>query len=624
MNDATQNAKPGIIGRVFRGIWRPFDILRRILHLLLLLIIFLFIFAGFSGSGVKSLTQPVALVFNPNGQLVEELSGDATERAYAEATGSAIPETTVKELVDLLKAAKDDANIPLMVLNLNNLAGGGVSKMQVLADAIKDFKASGKKVYIYANFLSQNQYYLASLADEVHLHPQGAVLIEGFGRYRMFYKDALDKLLIDWNVFKVGEYKSFVEPYLRNDMSEEDKNSSAVWMGGMWDAYTNDIEAARGLEKGAITNYSNNFADTLEQNGGSMADAALSAGLVDKLSQLSEFRQIIIEQVGKQKKENTFNQVSSKNYASLNKVSTKKATLSKDKVAVVIAAGSILDGTQPSGSIGGDSTSKLIRKATNDKSVKALVLKVDSGGGSAFASDVILTALEEFKATDRPIITSMGSVAASGGYMISLAADEIWATPTTITGSIGIFGMLPTFDRSLNKLGLNIDGTGTTKLSGALTAGRALDPEVARIFQANIEHGYDDFIGKVALGRDMTKEAVDKIARGRVWFAKDALEIGLVDKLGSFDEAIEAAAGLAGLDDYQIKYIKPELSFTEQLVVNFSAKASVITRNIDTRPEWQKGIAGNVLNTINKQFENLNRFNDPVGVYADCLCADNL
>ncbi len=617
----TQNAKPGIIGRVFRGIWKPFDILRRVLHLLLLLMIFLFIFAGLSGSGLKPLTQPVALVFNPNGQLVEELSGDATERAYAEATGSAIPETTVKELVDLLKSAKDDSNIPLMVLNLNNLAGGGVSKMQVIADAIKDFKQSGKKVYIYANFLSQNQYYLASLADEIHLHPQGAVLIEGFGRYRMFYKDAIDKLLIDWNVFKVGEYKSFVEPYLRNSMSEEDKNSSSVWMGGMWDAYTSDVELARGLEKGSITNYSNSFADTLEQNGGSMADAALTAGLVDKLSQLSEFRQMIIEQVGKQKKENTYLQVSSKAYSSLTKASPKKSEVSKNKVAVVIAAGSILDGSQPPGSIGGDSTSKLIRKATNDKSVKALVLKVDSGGGSAFASDVILTALEEFKATGRPIITSMGSVAASGGYMIALAADEIWATPTTITGSIGIFGMLPTFDRSLDKLGLHIDGTGTTKLSGALTAGRALDPEVARIFQASIEHGYDDFIGKVAQGRNMSKEAVDKIARGRVWFAKDALEIGLVDKIGSFEEAVEAAASLAELDNYQIKYIKPELSFTEQLVVNLSTKAAGFTKNIDTRPEWQKGVAGDLLKSINLQLKNLNRFNDPMGVYADCLCS---
>ena len=621
---ATQNAKPGIIGRVFRGIWKPFDVVRRVLHLLLLLFIFFIIFAGLSGSGLKPLSQPAALVFSPNGQLVEELSGNATDRAYAEATGNAVPETTVKELVDLLKTAKDDSNIPLMVLNLDNLAGAGVSKMQVLSEAIKDFKESGKKVYLYANFLSQGQYYLASLADEVHLHPQGAVLIEGFGRYRMFYKEALDKLLIDWNVFKVGEYKSAVEPYLRNSMSEEDKSSSAIWLGGMWDAFTSDIETQRGLEKGAITNYSNNFADTLEQNGGSMADAALSAGLVDKLSQLTEFRQLIIEQVGKQKKANTYVQVSSKRYASLNKVKAKKASVTKDKIAVVIAAGTILDGSQPSGSIGGESTSKLIRKATNDKTVKALVLKVDSGGGSAFASDVILTALEEFKATDRPIITSMGSVAASGGYMISLAADEIWATPTTITGSIGIFGMLPTFDRALDKLGLRVDGAGTTSLSGAFAAGRPLDPEVARIVQANIEHGYDDFIGKVALGRDMSKEAVDKIARGRVWFAKDALEIGLVDKLGSFEESIEAAASLAGLDDYQIKYIKPELSFTEQFIVNMSAKVSTITKQVDTRSQWQKGSAGDLIQTINLQFENLNRYNDPMGVYLDCLCSDGL
>ena len=621
---ATQNAKPGIIGRVFRGIWKPFDVLRRVLHLLLLLIIFLFIFAGLSGSAEKPLLHASALVFQPKGVLVEELSGSATDRAYAEAIGNAVVETTVKDMVDILKLAKDDDKIPLMVLDLNQLAGGGLSKMQVLAEAVKDFKDSGKKIYVYANFLSQNQYYLASLADEVHLHPQGAVLIEGFGRYRMYYKDAIDKLLIDWNVFKVGEYKSYVEPYLRNDMSEQDKKSSGVWLKAMWDAYSADIESARGLGQGAITNYSNGFADTLEQNGGSMADAALSAGLVDKLSTLSEFRAVIIEKVGKQKKENTYQQVSLKSYMASHKIKADKKLGSKDKIAVVIAAGSILDGSQPSGSIGGDSTSKLIRKATNDKSVKALVLKVDSGGGSAFASDVILTALKEFKATGRPVITSMGSVAASGGYMISLAADEIWATPTTITGSIGIFGMLPTFDRTLDKLGLHVDGSGTTKLSGALEVGRPLDADVARIFQASIDHGYDDFITKVANGRDMTKEAVDKIARGRVWFAQDALEIGLVDKLGTFEQAIEAAANLAGLQDYRIKYIKPELSFTEQLVVNLSTKASMFTKNIDTRQQWQKGLSGDLLRNINQQFEKLNKYNDPIGVYADCLCTDGL
>ena len=621
---AAQNAKPGIIGRVFRGIWKPFDVLRRVLHLLLLLLIFMFIFAGMSGSAEKPLLHASALVFQPKGVLVDELSGNATDRAYAEAFGNAVVETTVKDLVDILKLAKDDDKIPLMVLDLNQLAGGGLSKMQVLAEAVKDFKDSGKKVYVYANFLSQNQYYMASLADEVHLHPQGAVLIEGFGRYRMYYKDAIDKLLIDWNVFKVGEYKSYVEPYLRNDMSEQDKKSSGVWLNAMWNAYSTDIESARGLEQGAITNYSNGFADTLEQNGGSMADAALSAGLVDKLSTLSEFRAVIIEQVGKQKKANTYQQVSLKSYMASHKIKANKKLGSKNKVAVVIAAGSILDGTQPSGSIGGDSTSKLIRKATNDKSVKALVLKVDSGGGSAFASDVILTALEEFKATGRPVITSMGSVAASGGYMISLAADEIWATPTTITGSIGIFGMLPTFDRTLDKLGLHVDGSGTTKLSGALEVGRPLDADVARIFQASIDHGYDDFITKVAFGRGMSKEAVDKIARGRVWFAQDALEIGLVDKLGTFEQAIEAAAGIANLDDYQLKYIKPELSFSEQIVINYFTKAAKFTNKISVQPEWEKGTMGQVYNSLTQQIKRLNQFNDPMGVYVDCLCSDAL
>jgi protease-4 len=617
-----QDKQPGIIGRVFRGIWRPFDIVRRVLHLILLLLIFIFIFASMVGNAPKPMVDPAALVLTPSGKLVEELSGDAIERAFAEAQGAPVLETTVKDLLDTIKAAKNDDKIPLMVLNLDELSGGGISKMQVLAEAILDFKSADKKVYAYANFLTQNQYYLASLADEVHLHPQGGVILEGYGRYRMFYKQALDKLLIDWNVFKVGEYKSYVEPYIRDDMSEEDKNSSMVWMNALWDAYTSDVETARGLDKGTITKYSNRFADTLEANGGDMANAALAAGLVDKLSQKTAFRAMIIEKVGKHKKEHTYKQVSSKTYSTNLKLKSKNKVSKGDKVAVVIAAGSILDGSQPSGSIGGDSTSKLIRKATNDKTVKALVLKVDSGGGSAFASDIILNAIEEFKATGRPVITSMSSVAASGGYMIALAADEIWATPTTITGSIGIFGMFPTFDRSLDKLGLHVDGIGTTELSGAMQLGRGLDENVARIVQANIENGYDDFITKVANARGTSKEAIDKIARGRVWFADDALQNGLIDKLGSFDEAVKQAASLAGLDNYKIKYIKKELSYSEQIAINLFGKVSLFVKPLSHTPVWQKGKLGEIYKKLSLQLKLINQFNDPMGVYADCLCSD--
>jgi protease-4 len=293
---------------------------------------------------------------------------------------------------------------------------------------------------------------------------------------------------------------------------------------------------------------------------------------------------------------------------------------SKNKIAVVVAAGSILDGKQPSGSIGGESTSELIRKATNDSSVKALVLKVDSGGGSAFASDLILNAIQEFKATNRPVITSMSSVAASGGYMISLAADEIWATPTTITGSIGIFGMLPTFDRALDKLGLHVDGFGTTELSGAVQLGRGLDENVARIIQANIENGYDDFISKVAKARNMTKAEVDEIARGRVWFAQHALENGLIDKLGTFDQAVKAAAGLAKLESYQIKYIKKELSFSEQIAINLFSKASTVTKLFTQAPVWQQGVAGELYKSVTGSLNEMLRFNDPMGIYLDCLC----
>jgi len=612
----------GIIGKVFGLIAKPFDWIRKTLHFLLLIILFAFVFAGLAGSTPKLLTESSALLFAPNGSLVEQLSGDAFERALADAQGQAVNETLVRDVIAALEGASNDSNVKLMVMDLDSLTGASLSKLQDVAQAVEIFKESGKKIYAYSEFMSQNQYYLASLADEVYLHPQGAVLIEGYGRYRMYMQEAIEKLSIDWNVFKVGEYKSFVEPYLRNDMSEQDKSSAKQWMDALWQEYTADVEAARELNSGAITDYANTFADTLESNGGSMADAALAAGLVDGLLDRVGFRKKIIELVGKKKKSDTFKQFSLNSYIASQKAIPVKYTAGKDKVAVVVAAGSIMDGSQPSGSIGGDSTSKLIRKAMNDKDVKALVLKVDSGGGSAFASDVILTAINEFKATGRPVITSMNSVAASGGYMIALAADEIWATSSTLTGSIGIFGMIPTFDRSIKRLGLNVDGFGTTKLSGAFSFGRPLDDDIQRIMQANIENGYDDFIGKVAEGRDMSKEAVDQVARGRVWIAQDALEHGLIDKIGSFEDSVQQAANLAKLSDYEVKYIEKELSMKEQFAINFFTKVSASGLSLP-KSQWEQGTSGQVIKAFEEKIIEINSYNDPRGMYMDCLCEIN-
>ncbi len=418
----------------------------------------------------------------------------------------------------------------------------------------------------YADGYAQSQYYLAAQADEVYLHPEGYLLLEGFGRWRNYYKDGLDRLGVDVHVFRVGEYKSFAEPFLRNDMSPEAREMSQDVYGDLWRDYLSAVASARKIKPADITTTIEGLPERLRATGGDLAKLALQTKLVDRLAPRDEVRRRMIELVGEDKDKKSFRQVDSRTYLRARGGDRSGAGRGK-AVAVVVAKGDILDGSQPAGTIGGESTARIIRRAREDDSVKAVVLRVDSGGGSAFASELIRRECELTRGAGKPVVVSMGSVAASGGYWIATASDEIWASPDTITGSIGIFGIFPTVDKPLAKyLGIHTDGVGTTRFSDVARPDRPLDPAFADVFQQAIDHGYEEFLARVGQARHMTRDQVDKLARGRIWSGQDAKGLGLVDQLGGLDQAIESAAKRAKLEKgFRVFYLEKEKTLRERV-----------------------------------------------------------
>lgn len=607
------------LAKLFSLLWSGVDGLRKVLHLLLMLFIFSIIVSALS-STAPTVPGSAALVIRPVGRLVEQLAGDPFDRALAELMGDAEPQTVVQDVVDGLAFAKDDDRITSVVLDLSGMPGGGLSKLKRIGDAIDDFRSSGKTVIANADYYGQGGYYLASRADELYMHPDGALLIYGFGVYMNYYKDAIDKLRIDWNIFKVGTYKSAVEPFMRNDMSEEDREALEFVVDQLWALYKSDVEAARELEPGTIDSILENATSNMESVDGDFAALALKSNLVDGLLTRAELQSRIVEIAGKNGDDSDYPSAQLDDYLQQMRL-LKGDDEGQQNVAVVVAAGEILNGSQPPGLIGGDSTASLLRKVRKDDSVKAVVLRVDSPGGSTFASSVILDEVKAIQEAGIPVVVSMGSVAASGGYWVSMSADKIYASPYTITGSIGIFGMFPTFQRSLEALGITTDGFGTTPLAGQLRPDRALSEDAKALFQMSIENGYDQFITGVADGRELDKEFVDSIAQGRVWTGSDAIENGLVDELGNLEEAILAAAELAELeaDDYGRKYFEQELEPGEQLLLDLMGGAKSWGLDLGRLGQPRPAIQ-HVADVLENTFAPLTKFNDPKGIYSHCFC----
>jgi protease-4 len=602
----------------FGLVWRILEGVRKVLHLILLLVIFGFILAALHTS-IPTVPRSAALVIAPEGELVEQLSSDPVRRAFGEASGGPAPETQLRDVIDAIQAAKTDARIKLIVLDLGNLSESGLSKLQEIGAALRDFRAAGKRVVAAADSLDQTQYYLAAQAGEVYLDPLGLVYVDGFSYYRMFYKDAIDKLGVDVNVFRAGTFKSYTDQFSRSDMAPSEREESSVWLDALWKAYSQDVTRARSLPANALNDYVADEPAALAALNGDAAKLALQRGLVTALKSRRQLADELKGLVGEDSDTHSFNSVSMNQYLTAVRAKHVLQSKSDTKVGIVVAAGEIFDGHQPPGSIGGESTADLLRQARYDDAVKAVVLRVDSPGGSMFASEQILREVQALRKAGKPVVVSMSTYAASGGYYISAAANQIFASPTTLTGSIGVFSVVPTFQRTLDKVGVKVDGIGTTPLAGDMRMDRALTPASRQILQSSVDHAYAEFLRRVAEGRKKTVDDVDKIAQGRVWAGVDAQRIGLVDHLGGLKDATDAAAKLAELgSDYQVDYIEPELSLREQLLLQLRSESLFLGRVaglIAPRSDFERA-----LDPLLEQARSIAKLSDPRGLYAYCWC----
>lgn len=609
----------GSFGRGVRRVWAVVDGFRKLVHLFLLLFVLLVLVAALSRPQPR-VPDSAALVLAPQGRLVDQLSGDPFDRALARAQGSPLQETLLKDLIDAIRAAKDDARIKALVLDTNGLTSAGLTKLQELAEEIAEFKESGKPVIAAADFFERDQYHLAAQADEIYMHPMGYVLIDGYASFRPYYKELLDKLYIDYHAWTAGEYKSVVEPATRNGMSEEDREATSEYLNALWASYQADVTGARRLERNAMQRYADEFVALLREAGGDLARLAVDYGLVDELAYRDEVEDRIREIVGGSENDELPTIDHETYLAAVNGEPRQPVAPGGSLVGVVVLSGEIVDGRQPPGTIGGDSAAELIRRAADHDRVKALVVRVDSPGGSPLASDVILREIERFQESGRPVVVSMGSVAASGGYWVSMAADEIWASPTTLTGSIGVAIEVPTFQRTLERIGVNIDGVGTTRLAGQFDSFQGLGEDVRDILDQTVRQLYEQFVGKVASHRGRSFQEIDAVARGRVWTGEAALERGLVDKLGDLDDAIASAAELAGLEEgrYGIRYFEPELTFAERLALGVVKVAAPVVKALDLSP-WPPELT-TLLERAETPLRLLAAKGDRRGLYAHCFC----
>ena len=579
------------------------------LNIIFSIVIIISIFSFISSLFVSEFKDPTnkALVISPMGPIVEQITG--SNDPIDQLSGNLPRELYVGDLLEVLQSAAQDERVQNVLLSLDNIDGTGQAVLYDVGVALQKIKDADKTIIAVGDYYSRSGYYLASFADEIIMNNDGLISIDGFGRSRLFFKSFLDKIKVDFNVFRVGTYKSAVEPYLDNKMSKEAKEANLAYLNVLWDSYKDEVSKNRGMTSDEIQYLVDNADKVLIDKSGSTSEAFLNYGLVDKLLPRTKTRVYLKELYGESEDKKSFAKISGFEYFQLIR-SEKKEQRVKDKIAIIVAKGTIVDGMQPPGTIGGDSTSRLIKEAHEDENVKAIVLRVDSGGGGVFASEQIRQELLEAKEKGLKIIASMGNVAASGGYWISANAHEIWASHNTITGSIGIFGLLPTFDRALNEIGINSDGVKTSKidLSGDIT--QPLSEGLSNIIQSEIEYGYKRFIGLVSEARDIPIDQVDKIAQGRVWAGSSAKELGLVDEIGNLKMAVKRAAELAEITEYSTYYPIQTVDWRAQLAKRFSGFAAWLI------PPYIKDnfVLKNVINSL----KDIDQLNDPKGIYIIC------
>ncbi|EGQ7929897.1 signal peptide peptidase SppA [Vibrio vulnificus] len=605
-----------LIGLVFKGIWKAITFVRLALtNLIFLLSIALVYFIYFYGHDTQpQVEQPSALVLNLSGPIVEQsLYINPMDSFAGSLFGEEIPkENVLFDVVDTIRYAKDDEKITGLVLSLRDMPETNLTKLRYIAKALNEFKASGKPIYAVGAFYNQSQYYLASYADKIYLAPDGGVMLKGYSAFNLYYKTLLEKLDVTTHVFRVGTYKSAIEPFVRDDMSPAAKESATRWLTQLWGAFVDDVANNRKIDPKTLNPSMEEFLSQLKSVNGDLAALSIKLGLVDELATRQQLRAQLAEKFGASG-DDSYKAISYYDYRATMR---DNFDVNADDIAIVVASGTIMDGQQPRGTVGGDTVAGLLRQARNDDKVKAVVLRVDSPGGSAFASEVIRNEVQALKDAGKPIVVSMSSLAASGGYWISMSADKIIAQPTTLTGSIGIFSVITTFEKGFNKLGIYTDGVGTSPFSGeGISTG--LSKGASQAFQMGIEHGYQRFISLVGNNRDLSLDAVDKVAQGRVWTGYDALQHGLVDQIGDFDDAVAEAAKMAQLENYNLYWVEEPLSPTEQFIQEFMKQVK-ISMGVDIQ-----SILPPSLQPVAQQMEQhaslLQNFNDPKGYYAFCL-----
>ncbi len=609
-----------------KSLWQKFlDGMKLVINSVRILanLIFLLLFAIAVGSLASALTankpppldEKTALIIVPEGVLVDQ-------KTYVEPLAEMLnqgvagrTETLVRDVIRAIDSAAQDPRITHLILDLNYLEGGGVSKLVEVGYALKRFQKSDKPIIAYADYLFQHDYYLAAHADEIIINRLGLVEISGFAAYRNYFKDAIDKLQVSVNVLRVGEHKSAVEPYIKNMMSDEVREETSRWIGSLWDFYSKEMEILRELPEGTIETNINNMHSRLVDAKGDFATMALNTGLVDRLASRTELSKYLNDL--ESDTEGQLRSIDLSDYLShVDNETASNRNSTQKKIAIVVAKGSMFNGEQPEGSIGGDTLAKTFQEVRNDSNVAAVVLRIDSGGGSYFASEIIRDAIAETRNT-LPVVVSMGSVAASGGYYIAAEADHVLAMPTTITGSIGIYSIIPTFERSLDSLGVTTDGVGTTWLAGSMRVDRALPEKVKDLMRINLQHEYSEFITLVANGRNLEVKAVEDLAGGKVWTGIEALELGLIDEIGDLGDAIEIAARLAKIDSYQLDFRQRPTDFFQRLASQLSSFSLSELRILPLPLDLDSGTRGALINGI-QPMRLLQKLDDPRGIYTYC------
>ncbi|EAW1040723.1 signal peptide peptidase SppA [Salmonella enterica] len=610
------------IAGFFKWTWRVLNFVREMvlnLFFIFLVLVGVGIWMQIGNGSNSEQTARGALLLDISGVIVDKPSTNhrlgALGRQLFGASSDRLQENSLFDIVNAIRQAKDDRNITGIVLDLKNFTGADQPSMRYIGKALREFRDSGKPIFAVGENYSQGQYYLASFANKIWLSPQGQVDLHGFATNGLYYKTLLDKLKVSTHVFRVGTYKSAVEPFIRDDMSPAAREADNRWIGELWQNYLHTVSANRQISPQQLFPGAQAIIDGLTSVGGDTAKYALDHKLVDALASSADVEKALTKQFGWSKTENNYRAISYYDY------SLKTPADTGGTIAVIFANGAIMDGEETPGNVGGDTTASQIRDARLDPKVKAIVLRVNSPGGSVNASEVIRAELAAAKAAGKPVVVSMGGMAASGGYWISTPANYIVASPSTLTGSIGIFGVINTVENSLSSIGVHSDGVSTSPLAD-ISMTKALSPEVQQMMQLSIEYGYKRFITLVADARKRTPEQIDKIAQGHVWTGEDAKANGLVDSLGDFDDAVAKAAELAKLKQWHLDYYQDEPTVLD--MVMDSMIGSVRAMLPEAIQAMLPAPLVSAANTVKAEGDKLAAFNDPQNRYAFCLTCANV